>query len=226
MTRTTIAVGVVDNDRLSLEMLKRIVLQQPIFTLKWAVSDSAVAIQSCLDTASRPDVLLTDMALDGMSGAELCKLVHQMAPSVRFVGVTAFPQNADVIFRCTASVRHRSQGQLPGDTGSHRERDAPDPRPSRQQWRQWRQCQGRRQRRDAYSRHSPGHAAIIQKRIGDPTVLRTRSEHQRHHRPHADIQGNAPVVRRTRPCQASCPESNRGRGHLRTASPVRVIADA
>ena len=92
MTRTTIAVGVVDNDRLSLEMLKRIVLQQPIFTLKWAVSDSAVAIQSCLDTASRPDVLLTDMALDGMSGAELCKLVHQMAPSVRFVGVTAFPQ--------------------------------------------------------------------------------------------------------------------------------------
>lgn len=80
MTRTTIAVGVVDNDRLSLEMLKRIVLQQPIFTLKWAVSDSAVAIQSCLDTASRPDVLLTDMALDGMSGAELCNLVHQMAP--------------------------------------------------------------------------------------------------------------------------------------------------
>ena len=92
MTRTTIAVGVVDNDRLSLEMLKRIVLQQPIFTLKWTVSDSAVAIQSCLDTASRPDVLLTDMALDGMSGAELCNLVHQMAPSVRFVGVTAFPQ--------------------------------------------------------------------------------------------------------------------------------------
>ena len=125
--------GVVDNDRLSLEMLKRIVLQQPIFTLKWAVSDSAVAIQSCLDTASRPDVLLTDMALDGMSGAELCKLVHQMAPSVRFVGVTAFPQTPTSIFRCTASVRHRSQGQLPGDTGSHRERDAPDPRPSRQQ---------------------------------------------------------------------------------------------
>lgn len=92
MTRTTIAVGVVDNDRLSLEMLKRIVLQQPIFTLKWTVSDSAVAIQSCLDTASRPDVLLTDMALDGMSGVELCDLVHQMAPAVRFVGVTAFPQ--------------------------------------------------------------------------------------------------------------------------------------
>ena len=92
MTRTTIAVGVVDNDRLSLEMLKRIVLQQPIFTLKWTVSDSAVAIQSCLDTASRPDVLLTDMALDGMSGAELCNLVHQMAPSVRFVGVTGVPQ--------------------------------------------------------------------------------------------------------------------------------------
>ena len=91
MTRTTIAVGVVDNDRLSLEMLKRIVLTQPIFSLKWAVSDSAVAIQSCLDTASRPDVLLTDMALDGMSGAELCNLVHQMAPAVAKDNFRAIP---------------------------------------------------------------------------------------------------------------------------------------
>lgn len=110
MTRTTIAVGVVDNDRLSLEMLKRIVLQQPIFTLKWAVSDSAVAIQSCLDTASRPDVLLTDMALDGMSGAELCNLVHQMAPLGTVRRCHSVPSNADVIFRRSASIRHRSQG--------------------------------------------------------------------------------------------------------------------
>lgn len=90
MQQERVRVGVVDNDSLSLRMLAAIVRAGAGLDLAWAVSRPAIAIQACVDEASRPHVLLVDMALGGTSGIEVCAAVRRAVPSMRCVGVTAF----------------------------------------------------------------------------------------------------------------------------------------
>jgi DNA-binding NarL/FixJ family response regulator len=85
-----IGVGVLDNDPLALRMFRALLHDRDGIDLLWLVSSPAVAVQSCLSAATRPDVLVADMALEGISGTSVCAKVKNLAPSVRVIGVTAY----------------------------------------------------------------------------------------------------------------------------------------
>jgi DNA-binding NarL/FixJ family response regulator len=85
-----IGVGVLDNDPLALRMFRALLHDRDGIDLLWLVSSPAVAVQSCLSAATRPDVLVADMALEGISGTSVCAKVKNLAPSVRIIGVTAY----------------------------------------------------------------------------------------------------------------------------------------
>ena len=56
----------------------------------WAVSDGLTAVSKSLDSRTRPDVLLVDMSLEGMSGCDVCKTIREETAQVALVGMTAF----------------------------------------------------------------------------------------------------------------------------------------
>jgi DNA-binding NarL/FixJ family response regulator len=78
-----VGVGVLDNDPLALRMLCALLHDRDGIDLLWLVSSPAVAVQPCLAAATRPEVLVVDMALDGISGTSVCEKVKTLA--VRFV---------------------------------------------------------------------------------------------------------------------------------------------
>ncbi|MBT1172757.1 hypothetical protein JS528_05195 [Bifidobacterium sp. MA2] len=82
--------AVLDNDLLSLKMFRMLLQRHGAFDFLWDTRFPAVAVQSCIDRVSRPDVLLVDMALDGTTGIDVCHRIRQAVPDVRFVGVTAY----------------------------------------------------------------------------------------------------------------------------------------
>lgn len=89
-----IGVGVLDNDPLALRMFRALLHDRAGIDLLWLVSNPAVAVQSCLSAATRPDVLVVDMALEGISGTSVCEKVKKLAGSIRVIGVTAYRTGA------------------------------------------------------------------------------------------------------------------------------------
>lgn len=87
---SAVGVGVLDNDPLALRMFRAVLHDRDDIDLLWLASSPAVAVQSCLSAATRPDVLVTDMALEGISGTSVCAKVKQLSGPIRVIGVTAY----------------------------------------------------------------------------------------------------------------------------------------
>ena len=85
-----IRVGVLDNDPLALQMFRGVFQNQKNINVLWLQRVPAMAIQACFSTRSRPDVLVVDMALEGISGLDVCRMVRRVAATVRLIGVTAY----------------------------------------------------------------------------------------------------------------------------------------
>ncbi|WP_300766450.1 response regulator [uncultured Bifidobacterium sp.] len=83
-------VGVLDNDPLALRMFRAVLHDRDGIDLLWLVSSPVAAVQSCLTAAARPDVLVTDMALEGIGGTSVCAKVKELSGSIRVIGVTAY----------------------------------------------------------------------------------------------------------------------------------------
>ena len=91
---SAIGVGVLDNDPLALRMFRAVLHDRDDIDLLWLVSSPVAAVQSCLSAATRPDVLVTDMALEGISGTSVCAKVKQLSGPIRVIGVTAYRTDA------------------------------------------------------------------------------------------------------------------------------------
>ena len=86
-----IRIAIVDNDRLTLGVMKMMIERiLPQANVCWAVSDGLTAVSKSLDSRTRPDVLLVDMSLEGMSGCDVCKTIREETAQVALVGMTAF----------------------------------------------------------------------------------------------------------------------------------------
>lgn len=84
-------VAVVDNDQLTLRMLTLLVRRElPQTTVIWTCRRGQDAVERCLSAASRPDVLLVDMSLEGIGGVEVCRRVRAATPDVVLIGITSF----------------------------------------------------------------------------------------------------------------------------------------
>ena len=84
-------IAIVDNDRLTLGVMKMMIKRiLPQTNVCWAVSDGLTAVSKSLDSRTRPDVLLVDMSLEGMSGCDVCKTIREETAQVALVGMTAF----------------------------------------------------------------------------------------------------------------------------------------
>ncbi|MCH9276621.1 response regulator transcription factor [Bifidobacterium amazonense] len=85
------SVAVVDNDQLTLRMLTLLIRRElPQSTVVWTCRRGQDAVERCLASVSRPDVLLVDMSLEGMGGVEVCRRVRAATAGVALIGVTSF----------------------------------------------------------------------------------------------------------------------------------------
>lgn len=86
-----IAVAVLDNDALALEALRVVVTRQHMpCTVAWHTTSVAVALHRCTLGGSVPDVLILDMALDGISGTEVAARIRRRNARTAIIGVTAY----------------------------------------------------------------------------------------------------------------------------------------
>ncbi|RSX57284.1 LuxR C-terminal-related transcriptional regulator [Bifidobacterium samirii] len=85
-----IRVGVLDNDELALASMRRLSSHWSRCRLIWTTRSAAETIRACMVEATRPDVLLLDMSLSGVTGTDVCKQVGIWTDRVRCIGMTAY----------------------------------------------------------------------------------------------------------------------------------------
>ncbi|KFI50790.1 MULTISPECIES: response regulator transcription factor [Bifidobacterium] len=89
--RERFSLAIVDNDQLTLKMLMLLIRKSlPKADVKWACRRGHDAVARCLSADSRPDVLLVDMSLEGLSGVEVCRQVRTATADIVLIGVTSF----------------------------------------------------------------------------------------------------------------------------------------
>ncbi|MBW3090188.1 response regulator transcription factor [Bifidobacterium miconisargentati] len=85
------SLAMVDNDQLTLRMLTLLVRRElPNVDMAWVCRNGRDAVARCLSAGSRPDVLLVDMSLEGLSGIEVCRRVRATTTDVVLIGITSF----------------------------------------------------------------------------------------------------------------------------------------
>lgn len=86
-----ISIGVLDNDPLALNTMVMMASRlSPWFHVVWSTTSPAVALQRCMTRVTRPDVLVVDMALGGITGADICERIRRRTPAIGLVCVTSY----------------------------------------------------------------------------------------------------------------------------------------
>lgn len=84
-------VGILDNDPLAAHSLAAILSRAPRrFRVIWQCQSAPEAIQRCLHAQVRPHVLVCDIALSGMSGMDVCRMLRRSGSRMGIVLVTAY----------------------------------------------------------------------------------------------------------------------------------------
>lgn len=87
----TISIGVLDNDSLALNAIAVMTSRlSPRFHIIWSTTSPAMALQRCMTHGARPDVLVVDMALGGITGADICARIRRRTPTIGLVCVTSY----------------------------------------------------------------------------------------------------------------------------------------
>ncbi len=71
-------VAIVNDQLIAVGVLRRVVQSEPSHTIAWIAKDGDEAVQKAI--ADRPDVILMDLVMPKMDGAEATKLIMQSAP--------------------------------------------------------------------------------------------------------------------------------------------------
>ncbi|WP_034530427.1 LuxR C-terminal-related transcriptional regulator [Bifidobacterium stellenboschense] len=87
-------IGVLDNDACALECIVRMVrscvrgFHRPVDV--WSTTFPTEALMLCADATRPTDILLVDMALNGVTGPQLAPEILKRSPSTRLIGLTSY----------------------------------------------------------------------------------------------------------------------------------------
>lgn len=82
-------IGVLDNDQCALECIVAMVNQCPNVDV-WACNKPAQAIQECRFGNQHTDIIIVDMALNGLTGAQVAAEIRRVSPGTGIIGVTSY----------------------------------------------------------------------------------------------------------------------------------------
>ena len=84
-------IAVVDNDPMALASLIQLIKEQATSTsLLWTSMDAQHALEHCSHFEDTPDILITDMSLEGIQGDSLCRRMRLTNTKTRLLAVTSF----------------------------------------------------------------------------------------------------------------------------------------
>jgi chemotaxis response regulator CheB len=89
-------VAIVNDSKLAAEILRRIVTSLPDFTLAWVAFSGEEALD--LYAKARPDIVLMDLIMPGIGGAETTRRMMSTAPCVILVVTATTAGNRDQVF--------------------------------------------------------------------------------------------------------------------------------
>lgn len=89
-------VAIVNDSKAAAEVLRRVLLTVPEFTLAWTAYSGEEALQLC--AKSQPDIILMDLIMPGLDGAETTRLIMQSHPCVVLVVTATTTGNRDMVF--------------------------------------------------------------------------------------------------------------------------------
>jgi len=89
-------VAIVNDSKMAAEILRRIVAALPDFTLDWIAYSGEEALQLC--AKSHPDIILMDLIMPGIDGAETTRRIMKTTPCVILVVTATTVGNRDKVF--------------------------------------------------------------------------------------------------------------------------------
>lgn len=94
--QTSMKVAIVNDSRAAAEVLRRILSEQPDFEVVWTAFSGEEAVRLAL--AERPDIVLMDLIMPGMDGAETTREIMEKAPCVIVVVTATTVGNRSLVF--------------------------------------------------------------------------------------------------------------------------------
>ena len=89
-------VAIVNDSKMAAEILRRILAELEDFTLAWTAYSGEEALRLC--DQSRPDIILMDLIMPGIDGAETTRRIMQTTPCVILVVTATTVGNRDKVF--------------------------------------------------------------------------------------------------------------------------------
>ena len=89
-------VAIVNDSKMAAEILRRILAELPDFSLAWTAYSGEEALKLCAH--SRPDIILMDLIMPGIDGAETTRRIMQSTPCVILVVTATTVGNRDKVF--------------------------------------------------------------------------------------------------------------------------------
>lgn len=92
---SSILVSIVDNDCCAGDMVAALVRQASSdFEVLWRSDNPAFALEHCLYDRRKPDVLIMDMVMDGISGVQLCRQLRMRNSQIAVLAMTSYVPEA------------------------------------------------------------------------------------------------------------------------------------
>ncbi|PWG59292.1 response regulator transcription factor [Bifidobacterium catulorum] len=89
--RPIVTVGLLDNDEFSLSFLECTITElMPEARILWKTTSGRDAVARCLDARQSPNILLTDMSMDELSGLAVCRTIRAGTARVLILAITSF----------------------------------------------------------------------------------------------------------------------------------------
>lgn len=99
-----VRIGVLDNDACAVQYIKLMLNQlnhrNGLELSLWSTTFPTRAIQECQSGNSPTDILLLDMALNGVTGPQVARILHQVSPTTAIIGMTSYEPE---LYRAEAS---------------------------------------------------------------------------------------------------------------------------